>query len=86
MLNRIKSFLKDEKKYIIFIFILALLIRLLFVAFASNPDDPKLYEHGRFARNMLTGHGYSMNWHFEPHDSIRKAIFEQPPRYEGAMK
>ena len=85
-------FSSRQRSFLLVITIMALIIRLGMIAFESHPqqiiDDPRhtlLYEHGAIARNLYTGHGFSMQWPYGSFDSTRAAAMKEPPKWEGAF-
>lgn len=72
-------------RVVFIILLLSLIIRIVFVLFKGNFDNPEMYEHGRIARNLIDGYGYSMHWPYRAVDNERHQIKQLPPKYEGAF-
>lgn len=77
--------IKSDGKFLIATYALALLIRLALVGAFGDFQNPEMYEHGKVARNMLDGRGFSMHWHITSFDPEMIAIKYAPPKYEGAF-
>lgn len=72
--------------YMLFLFGVALLLRLLAVGVLGEPKNPEMYEHGAIAHNLYAGHGFTMHWPYLPHGSHRQELLQKPPQYEGAWQ
>ncbi|MFI5263839.1 MAG: ArnT family glycosyltransferase [Candidatus Kapaibacterium sp.] len=79
-------FASKRSRFLLGVTIIALLIRLAIILFASNPQHPEMYEHGAIAHNLYTGHGFAMHWPYEPLDSVRAALLKQPIQHENAYQ
>ena len=67
------------------VFIAAFMIRILFTFVMGDFDSPEMYEHGRIARNLLSGNGFTMHWPYPSFSEERELEHSVPPKYEGAF-
>ncbi len=75
----------NNRKFTIILFILAFAIRLAFVGYFGNFEQPEMYEHGKIARNLLIDNGFAMHWPYPSHSAERLAEHAAPPEFEGAF-
>lgn len=58
----------------------------LAVGILQPVDDVGRYEQFTIAQNMVNGHGFAMNWPYEPADSTRASLWHaHPVNYPGAF-
>ncbi len=76
----------NRVKFVWLIFAVAFALRVLVIFVAGNFQNPRTYEHGAIAHNLLTGHGYAMHWPYEPLDSARIRIMQSPPVFESSYQ
>lgn len=72
--------------YMLLLFGVALLLRLIAVGVLGEPGNPEMYEHGAIAHNLYAGYGFAMHWPYLPHDSHRQELLQKLPQYEGAWQ
>ena len=76
---------QNEKKFLLIIITLAIIIRIIGVIIIGNFKYPQMYEHGDIARNMIGGFGYSMHFSYQPMNPEKKIIQKSAPKFEGAF-
>lgn len=75
----------DLKKFMLYVCIFSVLIRLVFVLIKGDFENPEMKEHGETARFMLAGHGYTMHWPYRPIDDARYELKKEAPPYVGSF-
>lgn len=75
----------NNRNFTIILFIAAFAIRLAFVGYFGNFENPEMYEHGKIARNLLIDNGFAMHWPYPSNSAERLAEHAAPPEFEGAF-
>lgn len=74
-----------RRRFLWYVFVFSLLLRVSFVFWNPAERTVDLYEHGDIAHNLYTGHGFAMHWPYSPLDSARQEVLNRPPTHEGAF-
>jgi hypothetical protein len=84
-LNRI-VFRTSPRRFLVWCFALALLIRVGFVVLVGIPEPPGWQEHTVIAHNIHAGYGFGMHWWYTSLSPERRAIMSLPPTFEGSFQ
>ena len=74
-----------RRRFLWYVFVCSLLLRVSFVFWNPTDRTVDLYEHGDIAHNLYTGHGFAMHWPYSAIASERQQELKRPPMHEGAF-